>query len=75
MKSRAAMIWETTEDDVDFADGLFTRISDSEQQLTFKEISRRLMETGGPLVGKGTVTPRGVGAGLRPPYRGRGGGH
>ena len=62
MKSRAAMIWETTEDDVDFADGVFTRISDSEQQLTFKEISRRLMETGGPLVGKGTVTPRGVGA-------------
>ena len=61
MKARAAMIWETTEDDVDFADSVFTRISDSEQQLTFKELSRRLNETGGSLVGKGTVSPRGVG--------------
>ena len=62
MKARAAMIWETTDDDVDFSDGVLTRISDSEQQLTFKDMCKRLNETGGPLVGKGTVTPRGVGA-------------
>ena len=72
---RAAMIWETTEDDVDFADGLFTRISDSEQQLTFKEISRRLMETGRSAGGQGHGHAKGRRRSLRPPHRGRGGGH
>ncbi len=62
MKERVARIWETTEDDVDFADATFTRISDAEQQITFKDVCKRLMETGGTLVGKGTVSPRGVGA-------------
>ncbi len=62
MKERVARIWETTEDDVDFADSTFTRISDAEQQITFKDVCKRLMETGGTLVGKGTVSPRGVGA-------------
>ena len=62
MKDRAARIWETTPDEVEFSDGVFSRGSDADQQITFKELSSRLMETGGPLVGKGTVSPRGVGA-------------
>jgi len=62
MKERIANLWETSEDEIEFGDSIFTRKGDNEQQITFKEISGRLMETGGPLVGKSTVSPRGVGA-------------
>ena len=64
MKERAARLWETTDEEVEFADGVFSRKSNPEQQLTFKEIAGRLNETGGPLVGRGTVSPRGVGPAL-----------
>jgi CO/xanthine dehydrogenase Mo-binding subunit len=62
MKERVAKLWETTEIEVEFADGVFTRKDNLEQRITFQEISGRLMETGGPLVGKSSVSPRGVGA-------------
>ena len=62
MKERVARLWETSVDEVEFNDAVFTRKGDPEQQITFKELSGRLMETGGPLVGKSTVSPRGVGA-------------
>jgi CO/xanthine dehydrogenase Mo-binding subunit len=62
MKERVAKLWETSEDEVEFSDAVFTRKGDHEQRITFKELSGRLMETGGPLLGKSTVSPRGVGA-------------
>jgi CO/xanthine dehydrogenase Mo-binding subunit len=61
MKSRAAMIWETSNEDVAYETDIFTRKSNSDQNITFKELSGKLHETGGPIVGKGIVTPRGVG--------------
>ncbi|MBI2856647.1 MAG: xanthine dehydrogenase family protein molybdopterin-binding subunit, partial [Chloroflexi bacterium] len=64
MKERAARIWETSVEDVEFDEGVFTRTSNPEQQLTFKEIAGRVMETGGPILGKGVVSPRGVGAAI-----------
>lgn len=62
MKERVSRLWETSVDEVEFNDAVFTRKGNPEQQVTFKELSGRLMETGGPLVGKSTVSPRGVGA-------------
>ena len=62
MKERVARLWETTEDEIEFSDAAFTRKDNPEQQITFRELSARLMETGGTLVGKATVSPRGVGA-------------
>jgi len=64
MKERAASIWETSAEDVEVTEGTFTRTSNPEQQLTFKEIAARVLETGGPIVGKGIVSPRGVGAAI-----------
>lgn len=64
MKGRAARLWETTPEEIDFADGVFSLKSSPDQQLTFKQLAGRLLETGGSLVGKGTVSPRGVGAAL-----------
>jgi len=62
MEERVASLWETSVEEVEFNDAVFTRKGDPEQQITFKALSGRLMETGGPLVGKSTVSPRGVGA-------------
>jgi len=62
MMERVARLWETSVEEVEFNDAVFTRKGNPEQQITFKELSGRLMETGGPLVGKSTVSPRGVGA-------------
>ena len=64
MKERAAKLWETDASDVEFDEGKFTRASNPEQEFTFKALAGRLMETGGPVVGKAEVTPPGVGAGF-----------
>ena len=62
MMDRVAKLWETSVEELEFSDGVFTRKDNQEQKISFKELSARLMETGGPLVGNGTVSPRGVGA-------------
>ena len=61
---RAAMIWEASPDDVEYVNGALQHKSDPELKLTFKQITPRLIETGGPVVGRGNVNPRGVGASL-----------
>jgi CO/xanthine dehydrogenase Mo-binding subunit len=61
---RAAMIWEASPDDVEYVKGALQHKSDPELKLTFKQITPRLIETGGPVVGRGNVNPRGVGASL-----------
>ncbi len=55
MLERAAKLWEAGEDEVEFRDGLFTHKSDSSKKLNFKELAGELEETGGPVVGNGTV--------------------
>ena len=61
---RAAMIWEASPDDVEYVNGALQHKSDPELKLSFKQITPRLIETGGPVVGRGNVNPRGVGASL-----------
>ena len=58
---RAASIWDVSPDDVAYADGLLSYKSDPELRLTFKELAARLNGTGGPIVGRATVNPAGVG--------------
>ena len=58
---RAAKIWEVPVDDVEYQDGILQHRSDPELKLTFKQIARRLNGTGGPVVGRGTANPGGVG--------------
>ena len=47
MSERAAVIWETQPDDVDFADGLFSSKKNPDERLTFKELAAKLPSTGG----------------------------
>jgi xanthine dehydrogenase molybdenum-binding subunit len=48
MKLRAALIWEMEEEEVSFDNGVFLCAS-TEDTLTFKDLSARLMGTGGPI--------------------------
>jgi len=66
MKQRAAGRWTSDEtpvgpEDVTYADGVFACTKDAEQKLTFKEVAALMPRTGGPITGRATVQPRGVG--------------
>ena len=59
---RAALIWETDADNVEYGDGELKHKSDPELSVSFKDIASSLNATGGPVVGRGSVNPmRGVG--------------
>jgi CO/xanthine dehydrogenase Mo-binding subunit len=58
MKERAAKLWSVKDDEVSFAGGVF---SSGDKSLTFAELADKLGKTGGPVVGRATVNPRGVG--------------
>ena len=58
---RAAKFWETSEEDVIFEGGVFSSKSDPSKKMTFKELTGKLGETGGPVMGRATVNPPGVG--------------
>ena len=59
--ARAALIWETDPENVEYVNGALQHKSDPELKMTFKQIAPRLNETGGPVVGRGNVNPRGAG--------------
>ncbi len=61
IKARAARLWETEPENVDFADGVFFSKAEKELKLTFKEMTGKLMETGGPISVAASVAPRGAG--------------
>ena len=48
MKARAALLWEIDEDEVIFDGGIF-RCTSTEDNISFKDLSARLMQTGGPV--------------------------
>jgi CO/xanthine dehydrogenase Mo-binding subunit len=58
MKDRAAKLWETDAASVSLDRGVFRS---GDHSLTFQELAAKLGETGGPVVGRGAVNPRGVG--------------
>jgi CO/xanthine dehydrogenase Mo-binding subunit len=58
MKERAAKIWEVDASAVEANGG---RFCSGDRSFTFRELAERLGDTGGPVVGRGAVNPRGVG--------------
>jgi CO/xanthine dehydrogenase Mo-binding subunit len=60
MKARAALLWEVEPGDVAFEDGTFI-CAKTEDQMTFKVLSGRLMRTGGPVTCSVSATSTGVG--------------
>ena len=63
MIERAARIWDIDADDVEYDanDAVLRHKQDSELSMTFPELARQLNGTGGPIVGRATVNPGGVG--------------
>ncbi|MBH43054.1 MAG: xanthine dehydrogenase family protein molybdopterin-binding subunit [Dehalococcoidia bacterium] len=64
MSERAALLWEVQSADVDFEDGVFICTKNTEDRFTFKELSAKLMDTGGPVTCSGIDKQGGVGAQL-----------
>ena len=58
---RVARIWDVAPNGVEFSGGLFSHESDPGLRLTFKETSGMLNATGGPIVGRASTDPAGVG--------------
>ena len=56
MRERAAMLWECDASKVECADGVFLHDGKS---MTFRELAEKLGQTGGPVVGRATVSPEG----------------
>ena len=61
MIGRAAKLWDVDEANVQFTDGEFSSINGKEEQISFRDLSARLGETGGPIVGRATMNPAGAG--------------
>lgn len=61
MIERAAMVWEIDKDQVEYHDGGF-RTRDGSKSISFKELAGKIDDTGGPVVGNGSVDPN-AGAG------------
>ena len=61
MIERAANIWGVDGDSVEMVNAVLRSKSDPELSMTFKEMAEQLNDTGGPIVGRGTVDPKGVG--------------
>ena len=59
---RAALLWGTTAENVEFNDGVIFSKDSSNQNITFKEIASMLPQTGGPVVGSANLDPAGAGS-------------
>ncbi|MCC6380931.1 MAG: xanthine dehydrogenase family protein molybdopterin-binding subunit [Dehalococcoidia bacterium] len=62
MTERAATLWGIKPEDVQYSAGVFRNARDEGQQITFKQLAGRLIEAGGPVVGRGSATSRGYAA-------------
>jgi len=64
LKQRAAKAWKVEPDQVAFRDGVFTCAANGNETFTLKELAAKLPRTGGPVAGRASVNPRGVGPGF-----------
>lgn len=62
LKERAALLWETESSEVEYVAGSLCHKFDDTLQISFKDLAAKLNELGGPIVGRASVNPRGVGA-------------
>ena len=62
MIDRAALLWDTSADEIELEDGVFRHTSDPELSVGFAELAGRAPETGGPVVGSANMDPSGAGS-------------
>jgi CO/xanthine dehydrogenase Mo-binding subunit len=61
MGARAALLWEVQAEDVEFKDATFICTKNPADRITFKDLARRLMRTGGPISCSASANSTGVG--------------
>ena len=61
MIQRAARIWDVDVDTIQYEKGVISSKSDSELKMTFKELAAQARDVGGPVVGRASVNPTGIG--------------
>ena len=64
MRARAAKIWDAAVEDVEYREGVLSHKSDPELRMTFQELARLLLTTGGSITGASNVDPAGEGNGF-----------
>ena len=58
---RAALIWDSDKDEIEYSEGTVSHKSAPELKLSFKDIASGSNNTGGPIVGSAGVNPIGAG--------------
>ena len=58
---RAARVWETDAENVQYDEGTLSHVSDPELSMSYREIAETANATGGPIVGRANVTSTGAG--------------
>ena len=61
LKQRAATLWKAKPEEVIFQDGVVSRTTNGQESLTLKELAAKFPRAGGPVGGRASVNPRGVG--------------
>ena len=61
--ARAAIIWDTSAEDVEYVDAVIQHKSDPELRMTFKDLAKQLASTGGSVTGASNLEPSGEGNG------------
>ncbi len=61
LAERAARLWETTPDQVEFRDGVFISKKNPKDQMTFKQLAAKALATGGPVTASAVATGRQIG--------------
>jgi CO/xanthine dehydrogenase Mo-binding subunit len=61
LKQRAATLWKAKPEEVIFQDGVVSRTTNGQESMTLKELAAKFPRAGGPVGGRASVNPRGVG--------------
>ncbi|MBI3801108.1 MAG: xanthine dehydrogenase family protein molybdopterin-binding subunit [Deltaproteobacteria bacterium] len=61
LKQRAATLWKAKPEEVVYQDGAVSRTTNGNESMTLKELAGKLPRAGGPVAGRASVNPRGVG--------------
>ena len=61
LTERAALIWSVATNRVEYAEGMLFNLDSPGTVLTFPELAAQMNNTGGPIVGRGNLSPTGVG--------------
>ncbi len=61
LKQRAATLWKVKPEDVVYQDGVVSCTTNGNEAMTLKELAGKLPRAGGPVMGRASVRPQGVG--------------